>query len=384
MPPGRMFTCPQCHTELARRQGSLGIYWSCGRCGGRAVGIGLLRRTINEQVVADAWLKAMETPVSNGRLCPVCAKAMKEVTIDVSGRDMALDVCQRCEFIWFDGAEFEAMPPPKPKPHVLGEVDESQLPQKLRTKLAEMRVDQMRASQADEPDADWKMLPAFFGFPVEMDEAPRARTPWATWLLAAVIVAASVAAFQRLHWAVQNYGLIPSQAWRDHGLTFVTSFFLHGSIMHLVGNIYFLLIFGCHVEDFLGRWRWLLLVVLAALVGDSCDILIDPHKDIPSIGASGGISGLIAFYALKFPHAQLGFLFRYAYVYFKWIRFPAWVAFLIWLAFQLIGAYQQIEGMGNVASLAHLGGCLVGLAFWAVWRNLDAKPAPLAGLVKIR
>jgi membrane associated rhomboid family serine protease len=309
---------------------------------------------------------------------------MKEVTIEVAGNPMALDVCQRCEFMWFDAREYEAIPAPTPKPHVLGEVDESKLPLEARVKLAEMRADALRESLPDEPDREWKVIPALFGFPVEMDEAPYARTPWATWLLAALIVGLSVAAFPHLRYAIDTYGMIPAQAWRYHGLTFITSFFLHVGIWHLVGNVYFLLIFGCHVEDFLGRRRWLLLIFLAALVGDFADILIDPRQDLPSVGASGGISGLIAFYALRFPHAQLGFLFRYGYVYFRWIRFPAWAAFLVWMAFQLLGAYQQIEGAGNVASLAHLGGSAVGVAFWAIWRHLDQKPAPGLLRVKIR
>jgi membrane associated rhomboid family serine protease/Zn-finger nucleic acid-binding protein len=369
-----MFTCPACRKSLVRRQSSLGVYWSCEQCGGRAVGIGLLRKTINEKIVAQAWSQALALRAPNGRPCPVCARSMKEVTVDVAGNPMALDVCQRCEFMWFDATEYEAMPAATPKPRALGDIDETQLPQQAREALAMERVDALRASQSDEPDSEWKLIPAALGFPVEMDEAPFTRTPWATWLLAALIVGVSVAAFPHLKYAVDTYGMIPAQAWRYDGLTFITSFFLHGGILHLVGNVYFLLIFGCHVEDFLGRWRWLLLVILAAFVGDFADILIDPRQDLPSIGASGGISGLIAFYALKFPHAQLGFLFRYAYVYFRWIRFPAWFAFLIWIAFQLLGAYRQIEGTGNVASLAHLGGSAVGVAFWAIWRHLDQKP----------
>lgn len=370
-----MFTCPCCHTGLARRQSPLGVYWSCERCEGRAVGLGLLRRTIGDKIVAQAWSRALMLPIPNGRSCPVCARAMKEVTVDVAENSMALDVCQRCEFIWFDASEYEAIPPPPPKPRVLGEVDEAKLPQEARIKLAEMRADELRQSLPDEPDREWKMIPAFLGFPVEMDQAHFARTPWATWLLALLIVGVSVAAFPHLQDAVVTYGLIPSRAWRYDGLTFITSFFLHGGIFHLVGNIYFLLIFGCHVEDFLGRGRWLSLLMLAALVGDFADILIDPRQDIPTIGASGGISGLIAFYALKFPHAQLGLLFRFGYVYWRWIRFPAWTAFLVWVLLQIFGAYQQITGTGSVASLAHLGGSAVGVAFWAVWRHFDQKPA---------
>src|ERR1700677_3572913 len=123
-----MFTCPNCRTALVRRPGSLGVYWSCGQCGGRAVGIAVLRRTIHERIVTAAGAAAMNTSAPNGRACPVCARGMKEVQVDVAGNAMALDVCQRCEFMWFDADEFEAMPPPRPKPHVLGDVDESKLP----------------------------------------------------------------------------------------------------------------------------------------------------------------------------------------------------------------------------------------------------------------
>jgi len=175
---------------------------------------------------------------------------------------------------------------------------------------------------------------------------------------------------------VQNYGLIPDEAWRDGGLTFLTSFFLHGGIIHLVSNLYFLLIFGMHVENYLGRARWLVLVFLAAMFGDFLHILLDPRGEIPSIGASGGISGLIAFYAFKFPHARLGFLLRFGFVIIpKWIQFPAWCAFLFWLCLQFLGALEQISGFSSVSSLAHLGGTAAGIGLWAIWREIDLKPA---------
>ena len=83
-----------------------------------------------------------------------------------------------------------------------------------------------------------------------------------------------------------------------------------------------------HVENYLGRARWLVLVFLAAMFRDFLHVLFDPLGEIPSIGASGGISGLIAFYAFKYSQARLGFLLRYGFVIIpKWIQFPAWWAF---------------------------------------------------------
>jgi membrane associated rhomboid family serine protease len=128
------------------------------------------------------------------------------------------------------------------------------------------------------------------------------------------------------------------------------------------------------VENAIGPWRWLLLLMGAALGGDLLHVLFDPHGDLPCIGASGGISGLLVFYALKFPHARLGMLWRFAIIYYRWIQLPAWVAFVFWIILQAWGAFQQLHGLSNVSALAHLGGVTVGFLCWLAWRNLDAKP----------
>jgi hypothetical protein len=78
--------------------------------------------------------------------------------------------------------------------------------------------------------------------------------------------------------------------------------------MHLAGNLYFLLVFGSNVEDCLGKWRFFALILLATLAGDVLHVLAQPSSIVSCIGASGGISGLIAYYVLKFPHARLDFL----------------------------------------------------------------------------
>ena len=96
----------------------------------------------------------------------------------------------------------------------------------------------------DGPEETWKTIPALFGFPVESETAALSRWPWLTWGLALVIAALSVWAFFDLEAAVQIFGFIPAEAGRYGGLTLLTSFFLHGGVLHLVGNLYFLLIFG--------------------------------------------------------------------------------------------------------------------------------------------
>jgi len=253
------------------------------------------------------------------------------------------------------------------------------LPQEAREAIALAKVQQLaeqaRGSDFDSapPDEWWKSIAAFFGMPVEFDAPAKKRHPAVTWFLAGLIVTASVHAFFHLQEAVQLFGLIPAQAFRLHGLTFVTSFLLHAGIIHLVGNMYFLLVFGDDVENFLGPLRYIALIAIATFVGDLVHIASAPNSTIPCIGASGGIAGVITFYALAFPQAKIGFLWRYFY-YFRWLRLPAWFVFVLWILFQIIGAYEQKIGISSVSSFAHLGGAAVGVIAWFLTR----KSAPLA------
>jgi membrane associated rhomboid family serine protease/Zn-finger nucleic acid-binding protein len=296
--------------------------------------------------------------------------------IDVALSDQAeinVDVCQHCHFVWFDTHEVEPLVPQRPKP------PPPEVPQKEREMLAIAEV-QLRADEAEGPDLDsappeelWKQIAAFVGLPVEFDEPEEQRKPWATWLLSVAIIFASLIAFPNLREVVQRFGLIPAQATRLHGITFVTSFFIHAGIIHLAGNMYFLLAFGHSVENFLRPLRYLLLIAMAAIIGDVAHIALDPRAQTPCIGASGGIAGVITFYALNFPRMRLAFLMRWGYVWFHWIRLDAWFVFVLWILFQLIGTLEQKAGMSSVSSAAHLGGAAVGLAAWLVWRKTNTN-----------
>src|SRR6266487_3193720 len=362
------YACPSCRQPLTEVHTSHGIFWSCEKCGGRAVSVELLRRTFTPESINPLWLHALRGEGQTGRNCPACRNTMTEVELSDSA-EVKVDVCRLCHFVWFDATEVEnltprSLPPPRPA-----------LPQKAREAIALAKVEQLaeqaRGTDFDSspPDEWWKTIAGFLGMPVEFDAEAQARRPWTTWMLCAAIIVASIFAFTRLHEIVAQYGLIPAQATRLHGLTFLTAFFLHAGPVHLIGNIYFLFAFGDDAENFLRPFRYLALIALAAFVGDLVHIVADPHSQIPSIGASGGIAGVITFYALKFPHVKLGFLLRWSFIWFRWIRLPAWFVFVLWILFQLIGAWEQKAGISSVSSFAHLGGAAVGLITWLAWRK---------------
>ncbi|HXF83740.1 MAG TPA: rhomboid family intramembrane serine protease [bacterium] len=364
-----MFTCPSDHAPLTRAKSPYGVVWDCPKCGGRAVGVGVARRVLRSDVVTALWVAGRAADRTRSRTCPACGQLMAEVRAPVNGPTPAVDVCPRCHLLWFDAAELEALPaPPAPPP-------EPELPEAAREILAAAAAEHIAASSrppvavgSEPPEEMWKILPALLGMPVEYETSPLSRLPWATWLVAALAAGVSLAAFGQLDAAVSEWALLPTAPWRHGGATLLTSFLLHGSLFHLLSNMYFLLVFGDNVEDAMGKGAYLLLLLAAALAGDALHIAFDPRSEVPVVGASGGISGIILYYALRFPRARLGLLLR-IFLYFRWVNVPAYAYVGFWLLLQAILAGQQLAGLTNVSALAHLGGAAAGVAGWLLTRR---------------
>jgi membrane associated rhomboid family serine protease/Zn-finger nucleic acid-binding protein len=360
---GGMPSCPNCHSSLHTIRQREGLFYLCPGCAGRAVTLPQIRR-----VAGDAFATALLRQINQGsqpgdRKCPFCTRLLQ--TFHATNPPLELDACKMCGAVWFDPQEFEAVP----EGAVEG-IHEVHL-RGIET-VAKHRLEQLREhrSLGETPDETWKWIPAIFGFPVESETDALRRTPLFTWLLAAVILLISIKAFSNLEAVVGQFGFIPAEAFRSGGLTLLSSFFLHADWFHLLGNLYFLLIFGDNVEDFLGRLRYGLLILIATVFGDLVHLLGSPGSTTPCVGASGGISGIIVYYALQFPKARLGFMFRY-FVYFRWLQIPAWGALVFWLLLQTIGLVQQVHGVSNVAATAHLGGAFVGFVCWLCWREQE-------------
>ena len=370
MPDETKLICPRCNVPLKEVCTSGGVFYGCDVCGGRAVTIELLRKRFTPESINPLWLHAMRGEGPVGLPCPSCRQPMIGVALSDKA-EIGVDVCQHCHFIWFDAREVDTLVPRQPEPAPVA----AELPQEAREMLAMAEVERL-SKQAEGSDFDsaapeesWKQIAGFLGMPVEFDEPQEQRKPWATWLLSGVIISVSLLAFLDMRDVVQRFGLIPAEATRLGGLTFVTSFFLHAGIIHLAGNMYFLLAFGHAVENFLRPMRYLVLIALAAFIGDLAHLALDPRSQTPCIGASGGIAGVIIFYALNFPRMRLAFLWRLGYVWYRWIRLDAWFVFVLWILFQVIGTLEQRPGMSSVSSAAHLGGTAVGLLAWLLWRK---------------
>ena len=141
-------------------------------------------------------------------------------------------------------------------------------------------------------------------------------------------------------------------------LTLLTSMFMHGGIAHILGNMWFLWIFGDNIEQDLGRLRYILFYLLCGLLASLTHVVFNIASEIPSLGASGAISGVMGAYLVLHPHRRvMVLLFRFV------TNVPGWVAVGIWFAFQIVNGLYMASGQASgVAYGAHMGGFVAGAA----------------------
>jgi membrane associated rhomboid family serine protease len=167
-----------------------------------------------------------------------------------------------------------------------------------------------------------------------------------------------------------TYGLVPaklSSAVAQHipdasaYSPLLTNLFLHGGWMHVIGNMWYIWIFGDNIEDRLGHFRFLLFYILCGVSANLAHVLIDPASTIPTIGASGAVSGILGAYLVTFPWAKVLTLVP-IFFFIQFIEIPALIFLGLWFAIQLqYGAASLLISGANIAWWAHIGGFIAGI-----------------------
>lgn len=187
--------------------------------------------------------------------------------------------------------------------------------------------------------------------------------------------------------AVCNYGMVPGEITHmaplgyalplGQGLACVIdnskiniftpllSIFLHGGWLHILGNAVFFWVFARAVEDTMGPGRFLVFFLTCGLIAAGTQIASDPSSPVPTVGASGAISGVMGAYLLLYPRVRIHMLFIFI-IFFKVFRIPAWIVLIWWFAVQLLQALPELGSStpnvsGGVAVWAHVGGFLAGI-----------------------
>jgi membrane associated rhomboid family serine protease len=159
----------------------------------------------------------------------------------------------------------------------------------------------------------------------------------------------------------------------------LTSMFLHGGFFHLAGNMLFLWIFGNNIEDRLGRFKFTLFYVLAGVAGGLAHVLANPDSQVPTVGASGAISGLLGAYIVLFPHARVHAIVPIPILFFLLgrIRLPAVVVLGMWFLSQFFVGQGQQAGGGGVAWVAHVGGFIAGAILIFLFGGFRGRDRPM-------
>ncbi len=225
------------------------------------------------------------------------------------------------------------------------------------------------------------------------DENPTLHTPLMTYFIVGAIVATWLT-YQgagldgvRLATSVCNLGMVPGEVtgqaalgtgvpigpglacvvddYSINYLTPITSMFLHGSWGHILGNLLFLWVFGNNVEDSMGPWRFLLFYLVCGLAAAASHIMLDPDSPVPTVGASGAISGVMGAYLLLYPRVRVKMLIPIIIIPYI-VKVPAWLVLIWWFALQVLTGLPQLmdlnpEVSGGVAVWAHVGGFVAGV-----------------------
>ena len=241
------------------------------------------------------------------------------------------------------------------------------------------------------------------------DENPTFRPPVVTWLLLAAIFATWVlvqgAGLNEYQLAASacNLGMVPAELTRSlpvgfavpmgRGLACVidaepintwtplTSMFLHGGWAHIIGNSLFLWVFGNNVEDSMGRVRFLVFYLVCGLAASAAHIVVDARSPLPTVGASGAISGVMGAYLILYPRVRVKMLFWFL-LFIRVFRVPAWLVLLWWFALQVLEGLPQLRPVetlrGGTAVWAHVGGFVAGVLLVKLFENRDLVRRHLA------
>lgn len=288
----------------------------------------------------------LSLPESN-RQCPHCRDVLLEADL-LDGHAIRIDICSQKHGAFVDYEELE---------HVRHSKD-------IQSAIKE--VEQKTGAKS------W-LFQFFTLMPVEYNIRPKSKP-----VVTQALIALNILIFLLQHGSgmqlsdapILEWGFIPAHLSEgSHLYTLISSQFLHGSWMHLLGNMYFLYIIGDNIEDVLGKVRYVFTYLALGIIACLGHWLLNAQDITPMVGASGAISGLFGMYVVLFRRAMLTQMF----VFFQF-KLPVWGYFLIWFSLNLLG---QVVGGEGIAYMAHIGGFAAGIALALVTYSSLVKHYPL-------
>ena len=208
-------------------------------------------------------------------------------------------------------------------------------------------------------------------FPIGDDNSKRRSVPYVTYALVAINVLVFFLELKNGDAFIQEWAFIPARFSADPAANIPTVFsamFMHGGWLHLGGNMLYLWIFGDNVEDRFGHLKYLTFYLLAGIAATFAQYFFLPESNVPNVGASGAIAGVLGAYILMFPHSRVNVLLGRSVV-----AMPAIVVLGFWIVLQLVSGVGSIAhtdaDVGGVAYMAHVGGFVAGFLMAFLFRG---------------
>lgn len=346
--------CPKCQLPLQHSEHQKQHVDVCRQCAGMWFEKDEVNRLIEE--VNDGPVGEQYDHSFGGHLgksehaCPECSQSLERYHL-LEDFHIEIDVCKSCDGSWIDHEELTGVENSPEVREVLSELNQK---------------------------VTWKtwLFQMLSQMPVEYNVKPK-KTAWVNWSLIIINVLIYFSYHETSEpyfWVLENLAMTPADIiLGNEWWTLLSCTFLHGSVMHLVGNMYFLYIIGDNLEDVLGHKKYLLYYLGLGFAASMGSMLVSYGSAIPSVGASGAIAGLFGLYLMWFRHASLTFMFV---IYQK--KLSAVWFFGIWLAMNIYGAISAPDGVDYGA---HLGGFFVGLLVGYLLKETILKTNPMIGLL---
>jgi membrane associated rhomboid family serine protease/Zn-finger nucleic acid-binding protein len=329
--------CPRCTFPLEAVDHEGVELDHCHRCGGTFLDPHEEAEKLGSFASPATW-KNTEIATFRGSgelICPHDQAVMDKYKVAFDGEKVNVDVCPQCAGLWLDANEG------------------IMLRQIVMTAGQDFNTGVIEKPSGAETVGGY-VFQLLSGFPMEVWN-PIHKTPWLT--ISTIALLFSIFLFQTINgaWIIEQFAVLPDSIRQgQHLLSLLTSSFLHGSWLHLIGNIYFLYVFGDNIEDTLGAWRFVMIYVVAAIAGSLLQAFTQPDSAIHSLGASDAIAGMMGAYFVLFPRVKL-----YIMIFVFRVRIPSWWFLGFWIGFNLIRG-MAFDEASNVAWMAHVGGFAVG------------------------
>jgi len=378
--------CPRCTFLLTPLTNGRVEIDHCTRCRGSFFDAGEAATAFGPRADPQSWVGtgAARAKGPMGLRCPADGAPLVAYAVGPPQQAVEVDVCHTCRGVWFDaheGSRIAQLMQHAP-PHLLrapvapgyAAAPNAGGPHRLPS-TAPPPASAVPADDVPKPGWPSYLFQLCTGLPMEVSH-PTRRRPWVIISLVALLIGIFVAQVFALSSGAVNealfaeqWAMMPAVVLEGRNLhTLLTHAFLHGGILHLLGNLYFLYVFGDNIETDLGAGRFTAFYLLAAVLAGLAQALLGGDPNIPVVGASGAISALMGAYLVFYPKVKLWWV-----IFFMRFRVPAMVWIGLWAGFNIVSV---IEGVGGVAWWAHLGGFGVGVAAgYALRGSVQAKYA---------